>query len=87
MSSKPDPEWEVVDEIPGEKPEPKPPKPGKSLWRRKTLWIGLALGATAVIAFPMLRALLQNLLRAWWLWLGLAVYWYWMRLQRLKSRR
>ncbi|MBC2605114.1 hypothetical protein [Pelagicoccus albus] len=86
MSRRNDPEWEVVDELPGEK-RPKA-KSGKaiSIFRNKTLWIGIATGITLVIVFPIFRALLQNALRAWWIWLGLALYWIWRRIQNGQKR-
>ncbi|EDY81776.1 hypothetical protein VDG1235_1394 [Verrucomicrobiia bacterium DG1235] len=82
MSKQQDPKWEVVDELPGEK---QPQAKGgwlQSLFKNKTLWIGLLVGAAAVIVFPILRVMLQNALRAWWIWLGLALYWVWRRAQR-----
>lgn len=86
MPSQKDPKWEIVDEIPGENQQPQP-KPKKSLIKRKSLWLGVGVGIAVVMAFPILRVIMQNLLRAWWLWLGVAVYWYWLRMQRAKRRK
>lgn len=85
MPSQKDPKWEIVDEIPGENQKPQP-KAKKSLIKRKSLWLGVGVGIAVVMVFPVLRVILQNLLRAWWLWLGVAVYWYWLRMQRAKRR-
>lgn len=83
MSAKHDSEWEIVEEIPGEKP-PKNSKGGglKAILKSKTLWIGLLVGAGLVIAIPVLRVMLQNAIRAWWLWLGLGLYFLWARLKK-----
>lgn len=87
MSSKPDPDWEVVDELPGEKkPEP---RPGNRLpWlKSKRLWFGLLAGGAIVLLFPLVRVMLQNAARAWWIWLALALYWVWRRMNRVQRKR
>lgn len=82
MSKKSDPDWEVVDELPGEnKPKPRQGSITRYL-KTKALWIGLIFGVTLVILVPFLRVILQNALRAWWIWLGLALYWIWRRMNR-----
>ncbi|MBK1875252.1 hypothetical protein [Pelagicoccus mobilis] len=82
MPSKHDSDWELVEEIPGEK-KPNAKKGGfMSLLKNKTLWIGLIAGAALVIAVPVLRVMLQNALRAWWIWVGLALYFIWARLKK-----
>ncbi len=86
MSPKHDSDWEVVDQLPGEK-KPKPGKSGSvSIFKNKTLWIGLLAGAALVILVPIFRVLLQNALRAWWIWLGLALYWIWRRTKRAAAQ-
>lgn len=82
MSNKREPDWEVVDKLPGEKKPQGPSKPSAPLLKNKTLWIGLLVGALVVIAFPILRAMLQNALRAWWIWVGLLAYFMWRRMKR-----
>ncbi|MDQ8184166.1 hypothetical protein [Pelagicoccus sp. SDUM812002] len=82
MSPKNEPDWEVVDELPGEnKPQA---KPGRLLavLKSKTLWIGLLAGAALVILVPVFRVMAQNLLRAWWIWVGLAIYFTWRRMKK-----
>ncbi len=86
MSPKHDSDWEVVDELPGEK-KPKPSKGGSvSVFKNKSLWIGVLAGAALVILVPVFRVLLLNLIRAWWLWLGLALYWVWRRTKQAADR-
>ena len=80
-----EPKWEVVDEIPGEK-KPAPPSRTIRLLKSKALWIGVAIGAGLIAFLPVLRAMALNLARAWWLWVGLLIYWYWRRMQR-RARR
>lgn len=82
MSNKSEPDWEVVDKLPGENKPPARSKPSTTLFKNKTLWIGLLVGASLVIAFPILRAMLQNALRAWWIWVGLLAYFMWRRMKR-----
>ncbi len=84
MPKKKDPDWEIVDKLPGEdrpKTESHTTK-SPSLFRRRSLWIGLGLGIAIALAFPIVRVILLNLLRAWWLWLAVAIYILWRRGQR-----
>lgn len=88
MSAKHEPEWEIVEDIPGDK-NPKKGKGGGflSLLKSKKLWFGLIIGATLVILVPIFRVMLQNAIRAWWLWLGLALYFLWRRMNKLSQSK
>ena len=88
MSAKPDPDWEIVEEIPGEK-KPKKRKPGGffSWLKSKKLWFGLIIGAGLVIFVPVIRVMLQNAVRAWWIWVGLALYFIWARMKKAEAAR
>ncbi|MDQ8204977.1 hypothetical protein [Pelagicoccus sp. SDUM812003] len=82
MTQQNDPKWEVVDEIPGERPKEAPSQPAKTpLFKRKTLWLGVGIGVALVFAIPVLRILAGNLIRAWWLWLPIAAYYLYRRLR------
>lgn len=81
MPQDPDPKWEVVSEIPGEKPSKQTPK-RKNPLLSKRLWLGVGLGVVLVFAFPVLQLFARRLLMAWWLWLGFGIYWFWRRLKR-----
>lgn len=86
MAAKHDPEWEIVEEIPGEKKTRKQKSGGfMAFLKSKKLWIGLALGVTLVIAVPVVRVMLQNAIRAWWIWVGLALYFLWRRMSKLSN--
>ncbi|MBD5779944.1 hypothetical protein IEN85_10635 [Pelagicoccus sp. NFK12] len=82
MSPHNDPDWEVVDELPGEKKPSSQPGRLVTFLKSKTLWIGLLAGAALVILVPVFRVMLQNLVRAWWIWVGLALYWIWRRMKK-----
>lgn len=88
MSQRNDPDWEVVDELPGEK-KPQQNKLGsiKTFLKSKTLWIGLLGGAALVILVPVFRVMLQNAVRAWWIWVGLILYWVWRRMKKANARK
>jgi|GEM_PF-1952279 len=83
-------DWEIVEEIPGERKEsrPKPRTKGK-LPMRTIFWIGLGIGCVAAIAARPLWGffgnLFRNLIAYWWLAAVYAVYWYWSK--RKQSQR
>lgn len=86
MSHRNDPDWEVVEELPGEK-KPQSKTGGiTAFFKSKTLWIGLLAGAALVILVPVFRVMLQNAARAWWIWVGLALYWIWRRIKKGEKR-
>jgi len=84
----PEPQWEVVDRLPGEPPRRSPSpssKPPAKSPRRRAFWIGLAIGAAAAFLFyPPARSLAagaaRGLLALWWLVLPLLAW-------RLLARR
>ena len=82
MSPQNEPDWEVVDEIPGENKPPSKRSRVLTFFKSKTLWIGLLAGAALVILVPVFRLMALNLVRAWWLWLALALYWIWRRAKK-----
>lgn len=88
MPTQQEPKWEVVDELPGEKKKKNARRdPLSSLLRSKMLWIGVAVGVVAVVIFPILRGLIPNLVRSWWIWVGILGVWYWRRMQRMPKKK
>ena len=82
--------WEVVDEIPGERKQKQPvPRRKPKLPMKTIFWAGLGIGCVAaILARPLwgfFGNLLRNLLAYWWLVLIYGVYWVWMK--RKQSRR
>jgi len=82
MPQKRDSEWEIVEEIPGERKPNSPKATLLNFLKSKKLWIGILIGAGLFVAVPFFRVMLQNAIRAWWIWVALALYFVWARLKK-----
>ena len=75
MSKKEDPEWEIVDSIPGER---KTPQKNRSIRFPKKFWIGAGIGVAIAILFPpamrFLMNFFRNLIAYWWILVPVAAY-------------